>query len=117
MTVIVKAWKMAQIKVDNRNVTIFKNEGLVERETEKAYLLSFEAFTMDGEEDVTVTAWCPKSATMSPEEADAAADAHLSRYEALVKFAKENGIKGARKGMKAATLLTKIRQAGLVYQY
>lgn len=36
-------------------------------------------------------------------------------YEALLKFAKENNVKGVRKGMKKETILNKIHDAGLEY--
>ena len=40
-----------------------------------------------------------------------------ARYDALVSFAKENGVKGVRAGMRAATILAKVREAGLEYAY
>lgn len=116
MKIAVKEWKMNQVKMDNRGIDFFFYIGEIEKETEKAYLLSFEACTLAGD-DVIVKAWCPKSATMSVEEAQNEVAVKMSRYEQLIAFAKENGIKGVRKGLKAVTILQKIKQAGLVYNY
>lgn len=40
-----------------------------------------------------------------------------NRYQELVNFCKEHGIKGAREGLRAATLLKKVKEAGLEYAY
>lgn len=40
-------------------------------------------------------------------------EAGLNYNEKLVAFAKENGIKGIRRGMKTQTLMRKITEAGL----
>jgi hypothetical protein len=39
------------------------------------------------------------------------------KYNKLVEFAKENGVKGAKVGLKTDTLLKMIKQAGLNYEY
>lgn len=116
MKIAVKEWKLRQIKEDNQGKEFFTNLAEIERETEKAYLVNIEACWLDGE-DTTIKCWVPKSATMSPEEAQAETETKASRYETLVAFCKANGIKGARKGMRAATMLDKIKAAGLVYEY
>ena len=43
----------------------------------------------------------------------AAQEAGLSRYEKLVQWAKDNGVKGARSRMKTSTLMDLIANAGL----
>lgn len=83
-------------------------------ETEKA--VQFKAFSDYG----NITFWCPKSCILKAGEVDAdmerkatAINKGLDYNEKLLKLAKENGIKGVRKGMKTDTLKKKIREAGI----
>lgn len=92
-------------------------DGEVVKETEKAVCLQFVC------DFGKKSFWFPKSVFMSDEEkaeADAKAqterNARYERYENLVKFAKENGLT-VRNKMKASTILAKIKEAGLVYEY
>ena len=39
------------------------------------------------------------------------------KYEQLIAFCKDNGVKGVRNGMRKETILNKISNVGLVYQY
>lgn len=91
-------------------------------ETEKAYKLEVECVRLNGDE-VTKTMWCPKSCMLTDEEEQAIAEEKKARfengckrYEALVNFAKENGL-AVRVKMRAETILAKIAEAGLVYNY
>ena len=68
----------------------------------------------------TLTFWCPKSCILKDGEVDEQMikkyqrmEAGLNYNEKLVAFAKENGIKGIRRGMKTQTLMRKITEAGL----
>ena len=72
--------------------------------------------------------WCPKSCIITDEEYAAIVEEETRRYdeqlkkaeiglaklEKLVLWAKENGVKGVRKGMRKVTVLAKIEAAGLV---
>lgn len=71
----------------------------------------------------TIKFWCPKSCIYTQEEVkvliEKANERFLEgkkRYEKLLVFAKENGI-AVRAKMKKETILNKIKQAGLVYEY
>lgn len=84
------------------------------RETEKA--VQFRADSDFG----NLTFWCPKSCILKDGEVDEQMvkkyqrmEAGLNYNEKLVAFAKENGIKGIRRGMKTQTLMRKITEAGL----
>lgn len=91
-------------------------EFTIEKETEKAILGQW--VTDYGK----FTKWIPKSCIMSKAEAIEIAQAQnkaqqqrLNDYDNLVNWAKKNGVKGIRKGLKKATILAKIREAGLEY--
>lgn len=84
------------------------------KETEKAYY--FEAVSDYG----SCRFWCPKSCTQTEEEYEAEQNEQYARilkgekyHNLLVKFAKDNGIKGIRKTFRTETLKRKIEEAGL----
>lgn len=121
--VYVKNWFANKIdlgygkKLESTKATIVK-------ETEKAYLLNVSWYTIDGEYEGYTNVWCPKSCTMTEEEfleeekknAKRLEDG-CSRYEKLIKFAKTNGVKGIRKGLKRTTIERKIKEAGLIIDF
>lgn len=120
MKIVVKNWFFNKIKAENYGWHFYSNSGDMLRETEKAYQVALECSTIDGEIDTIKSVWVPKACTMSEDEAakEAAAaverfNAGCARYDALVNLAKENGIKGIRKGMKAATIRAKLAAAGV----
>lgn len=97
------------------NLAMISGEIGVVAETDKAYKL--KAHSDFG----TISFWVPKSCTISDEEAKKEMELQMDKFnkgmeynEKLVEFAKQNGIKGIRKGMKTSTLLSKINQAGLI---
>ena len=79
---------------------------------------------------ITLNVWIPKKAVVrfsSMAEVDtyfrrkkaeemARFDAGVERYNKMISFAKENGLK-VRKGMRKETILQKIAAAGLEYTY
>lgn len=84
------------------------------RETEKAVQLRADS------DFGSLTFWCPKSCILKDGKVDEEMvrkyqrmEAGLNYNEKLVVFAKENGIKGIRRGMKTQTLMRKITEAGL----
>lgn len=93
----------------------------IEKETEKAYKLFVEIGYCSSIEFQT-SVWVPKKCTMTAAEKRAEEKAQAERfesgcraYEKILAFAKENGLK-VRKGMRKATLLSKIADAGLVFE-
>lgn len=124
MTIYIKKW--FQNKIECRRGFFFgadlNGEFTVEKETEKAYMIMVEIESNDGEYDDVQSVWIPKSCVASAEERQAeieAAEKRFSdgceRYEKLVAFCKENGVKGARTGLKTRTLLALVEKAGLTY--
>lgn len=120
MTVYVKDWFFDKMRDERSGVRLHNSGSEVIGETEKAYKIEVSYTTRDGERDGVTTMWCPKSCALSSEEYRAAIDAEAERYEdgckaydAMIKFAQENGIKGVRVGLRKATILKKIQEAGL----
>lgn len=96
------------------NLAMMGDELETLKETEKAVQLRADS------DFGTLTFWCPKSCILKDGEVDEQMvkkyqrmEAGLNYNEKLVAFAKENGIKGIRRGMKTQTLMRKITEAGL----
>lgn len=117
---IIKNWFLIKNFADHERYIIeladAGNEIEVIGETEKA--VRFKAESDFG----TLKFWCPKSCLTENEteqerrqreERTARFQSGLNYNETLVRFAKENGIKGVRNGMKTTTLIQRIRTAGL----
>lgn len=94
---------------------IMGDELEVIRETDKA--VKFKAYSDWG----NLTFWCPRSCLVGNEteqerkwgeEREEKFEKGLKYNESLVKFGKEKGIKGIRVGLKTATLIRKISEAG-----
>lgn len=122
MTVYIKEWFLNKMEIPSYAIPEQKVE--VVRETEKAYYVVMNTETVDGEKDLSLKYWVPKKCTMTEEEYEEEESNYIERrleserkYNALVAFCKENGVKGARVGLRVATLLKKIEDAGLVYTY
>lgn len=116
----IKTWFTGKITVETYIFLHLDGMHPVVRETEKAYLLEVEGCTVDGERDVTRNVWVPKSCSLTKEEyraeqerADKAFEDGRKYNERLVSFCKENGVKGARIGLRTQTLIRKIEEAGL----
>lgn len=95
------------------NLAMIGGELYEVRQTEKA--IQFRAESDFG----NFTFWCPKSCIESEEEVEKRRQKQTARFESglsynatLVAFAKKNGIKGVRSGLKTATLIKKIVEAG-----
>ena len=118
--IFVQKWFMSKIKQDNRNFNFFSRTGDIMKETEKAYLISFEVSSLDGEWDGVKHIWVPKKCTMTEaeykaelEEAESRFLAGCEAYDNLLAFAKQHGVKGVRSGMRKSTIEQKIREAGI----
>lgn len=105
-----KSWFRANLTDHERFVLSISDAPVLAGETEKAVKLAFDS-------DFGKTyLWAPKSALLSPADwdaADARRYAAFSRYDRLVAWAKENGIKGVRKMMKKTTIIKKVIAAGM----
>ena len=125
--IYVESWFIAKNFNQQQQYAISRAERVeVIGETEKAVKVAW--FTKYG----TITSWVPKSvcglaekseaAKKVEEEIEARAKAARERleaaekhYEAVLSFAKENKVKGARRGLKLRTLYAKIAEAGLEF--
>ena len=125
--IYVESWFLATNFNQQQQYAISRAESVeVIGETEKAVKVAW--FTKYG----TITSWVPKSvcglaekseaAKKVEEEIEARAKAARERleaaekhYEAVLAFAKENKVKGARRGLKLRTLYAKIAEAGLEF--
>lgn len=100
----------------------------IKRETEKACYIEFWNAKFG-----SIFSWIPKSVCGLAEKSEAAKKveeeieareiearkrliAGCERYERVLAFAKEHKVKGARKGLRLQTLLSKIAEAGLTYE-
>ena len=125
--IYVESWFIAKNFNQQQQYAISRAERVeVIGETEKAVKVAW--FTKYG----TITSWVPKSvcglaekseaAKKVEEEIEARAKAARERleaaekhYEAVLSFAKENKVKGVRRGLKLRTLYAKIAEAGLEF--
>lgn len=87
----------------------------------KAIKAGFTVETLDGEHDIHLSRWIPKSALESRRKYEVEAEAryrnYQNKYSAAIEFAKKNNIKGVRRGLKKATILRKIKENGLDYEW
>ena len=110
----VKEWFIDKNFTQNEKYVIECGETSIEKETEKAYLLKWYS------DYGFIIRWVPKSCIYTNEEYEKVVAKKvekivngLSYSEKLVEYAKANNIKGARIGLKTATLIQKIKNAGL----
>ena len=126
--IFVESWFIAKNFNQQQQYAISRAERIeVIGETEKAVKVAW--FTKYG----TITSWVPKSVCGLAEKSEAAKKveeqieareiearkrllAGCERYERVLAFAKEHKVKGARKGLRLQTLLSKIAEAGLTYE-
>ena len=126
--IYVESWFIAKNFNQQQQYAISRAERVeVIGETEKAVKVAW--FTKYG----TITSWVPKSVCGLAEKSEAAKKveeeieareiearkrliAGCERYERVLAFAKEHKVKGARKGLRLQTLLSKIAEAGLTYE-
>lgn len=115
---MIKEWFLEKNFTSNERYVIelaeMNDELIAIKESDKA--VYFKAVSDFGE----LKFWCPKSCIYTEEEAieemqkkSSALKRGLSYNETLLALAKENGIKGVRKGMKTATLIKKLTSAGI----
>ena len=126
--IYVESWFIAKNFNQQQQYAISRAESVeVIGETEKAVKIAWT--TKYG----TITSWVPKSVCGLAEKSEAAKKveeqieareiearkrliAGCERYERVLAFAKEHKVKGARKGLRLQTLLSKIAEAGLTYE-
>ena len=125
--IYVESWFIAKNFNQQQQYAISRAESVeVIGETEKAVKVAW--FTKYG----TITSWVPKSVCGLAEKSEAAKkveeqiearakaarerlEAAEKHYEAVLAFAKENKVKGVRRGLKLRTLYAKIAEAGLEF--
>lgn len=125
--IYVESWFIAKNFNQQQQYAISRAERIeVIGETEKAVKVAW--FTKYG----TITSWVPKSVCGLAEKSEAAKkveeaiearakaarerlEAAEKHYEAVLAFAKENKVKGVRRGLKLRTLYAKIAEAGLEF--
>ena len=125
--IYVENWFIAKNFNQQQQYAISRAERIeVIGETEKAVKVAW--FTKYG----TITSWVPKSVCGRAEKSEAAKkveekiearakaarerlEAAEKHYEAVLAFAKENKVKGVRRGLKLRTLYAKIAEAGLEF--
>lgn len=126
--IYVESWFIAKNFNQQQQYAISRADRIeVIGETKKAVKVAW--FTKYG----TITSWVPKSVCGLAEKSEAAKKvkeqieareiearkrllAGCERYERVLAFAKEHKVKGARKGLRLQTLLSKIAEAGLTYE-
>lgn len=115
----VKDWFVKKIEIPY-GFHLINDIECIEKETEKAYYVRMTIETNDGEHERTLRTWVPKSCTQTAEEYEAEAKENEDRFEAgkeryarLVEWAKAQGVKGVRIGMRKVTILGKIEALGL----
>lgn len=126
--IYVESWFIAKNFNQQQQYAISRAESVeVIAETEKAVRIAWT--TKYG----TIKSWVPKSVCGLAEKSEAAKKveeqieareiearkrliAGCERYERVLAFAKEHKVKGARKGLRLQTLLSKIAEAGLTYE-
>ena len=98
-----------------------KVEFVISKESEKAVEAIYDIETVDGEYSKTFKTWIPKACFESYSDYESAKIERFEdgkkRYEAMINFCKENNIKGVRNGFRKETILSKIKSAGLSYNY
>ena len=125
--IYVESWFITKNFNQQQQYAISRAESVeVIGETEKAVKVAW--FTKYG----TITSWVPKSVCGLAEKSEAAKkveeqiearakaarerlEAAEKHYEAVLAFAKENKVKGVRRGLKLRTLYAKIADAGLEF--
>ena len=126
--IYVESWFIAKNFNQQQQYAISRAESVeVIGETEKAVKIAWT--TKYG----TIKSWVPKSVCGLAEKSEAAKKveeqieareiearkrllAGCEHYERVLAFAKEHKVKGARKGLRLQTLLSKIAEAGLIYE-
>lgn len=110
----IKKWFLER-KFSTEDQLIINQSDIIKlSETERAVKVKVEV------EVGKIEFWCPKSCLMSDQEAKALeieAEKKKKRGLAynsfLLQYAKENGVKHVRKGLKTTTLIKKIEEVGL----
>lgn len=113
----IKSWFVLKNFTSEERYAESVSDKEIVRETEKAVLIKFVS-------DFGIfTKWIPKSCLMTEEDFRIEKEKEERRiarfkegqrkYEELVKFAKENNVKGIRIGWRKETIVNKIKDAGL----
>lgn len=107
--------------IGNFTPTKYFSDSQIIRVTEKAMLVMLE-YDCHGIAEKHFETWIPKACVLTEDEYKAEVATEKDRYTAgylpyaeLVEWAKANGVKGVRNKMRRETIMTKIKEAGLIY--
>lgn len=113
----IKSWFVLKNFTSEERYAESVSDKEIVRKTEKAVLIKFVS------DFGTFTKWIPKSCLMTEEDFRIEREREEKRiarfeegqrkYKELVKFAKENKVKGVRIGFRKETIINKIKDAGL----
>lgn len=107
----VKSWFLNKTLTQSERYAWSTGDGpYISKETEKAVLIKNKT------DFGTISFWAPKSTLLTDNDLIKKSNVlkkGLNYNEQLVNFAKSNGVKNVRKGMKTKTLIQKIRDSGL----
>jgi hypothetical protein len=123
-TVYIKDWFRDKIDLPSHAIGVTHNTTVkIIGETEKAFKVSIDTETKDGEYDLHYNRFVPKSVVETKAQriaSDKAADARYEQgkknYNKMIEFAKQHGVKGVRSGLRKETILKKIKEAGYTYK-
>lgn len=113
----IKSWFVLKNFTSEERYAESVSDKEIVRETEKAVLIKFVS------DFGTFTKWIPKSCLMTEEDYRIEREKEEKRiarfeegkrkYNELIKFAKNNGVKYVRVGLRKETIINKIKEAGL----
>lgn len=110
----IKEWFLVKNFNDNERYTISVSDVNIEKETEKAVFIKFES------DFGVIKSWIPKSCIMTDEEEQEERrlkaerlNKYQDKYNSLIEFGKNHGVKRLRKGLKMKTIIEKIQLAGI----
>lgn len=122
--IYIKEWFFDKIQSEHRSIHFFYDAVQIVKETEKAYMVCIAYTTRDGEYESFRNVWVPKSCTLTKYEYEKELAEEKKRfedgkaaYEKMIAWAKGNGVKGVRVGLRKETILKKINEAGLCYNF
>jgi len=113
----VKQWFIDKNFTPEKRYAASVSDLTIIKETEKAVFIEFAS------DFGKFNKWVPKSCLMTPEEIEIERQKEIERakrfeegkrkYNELIKFAKNNGVKHVRVGLRKETIINKIKEAGL----
>lgn len=117
-----------RVKIDKPSYSMTPHGGVIvgESASGKAFKVTFDTETLDGERDISFTRYVPKSVVktvaqykrdraIERDRADKAYETGQQKYEKLLNFAK--GKVNVRNKMRKDTIIAKLKEAGYDYKW